>query len=156
MGLVSQAVKSFSRHAVLKMRRTFAALTVADMLEQLSPSPAERVTAESTIMCLIADGALGAKLVHSANSGRTMLRFSTRSASARASHEPKLQAHFKTERQRLRSFMYCLDQGGRSLRLSDEFLGSMQQSHVWASATQEDQEDGENVGLGMDEDIMGD
>lgn len=157
MGLVSQAVKSFSRHTVLKMRTTFAALTVAEVLEQLSPSPTERVAAESSIMCLIAGGTLRAKLVHSPNElGPTMLRFTTTSSSARDLREIKMQAQFKIERQLLRSLMDGLEQASRSLGLSDEFVGSMQQGHLWASASQVDQEVGENVGLGMDEDIMGD
>lgn len=158
MGLVSQVVDALSRHAVVKLRGTFAALTVTELLEQSSLVATERAAAESAIASHIMSGALGATLVQSSNHfGETMLRFSSTSPFPRLPRETDMQMQFLKERQMLRSLVTSLEEGSRAMGLSDEFADSMQKSQqTWAAGSQVDQGFGQDAGLEMDEDIMGD
>lgn len=148
-------VNAFSRHAVIKLRSTFAALTVAELLGQSSPLSTDRSAAESVIASLITAGALRATLVQSPELGDTMLRFSATPSFPQLPGEVDMQAHFRRERQLLESLMRSLGEGNRTMGLSDEYTASLQRSQKWAGASQLDQGVGEEVGLEMDEDIMG-
>lgn len=66
-----------------------------------------------------------------------------------------MQVQFRRERQLLESLMRSLEEGNRTMGLSDEYTNSLQKSQKWAGVSQLDQGVGEEVGLEMDEDIMG-
>lgn len=147
---------AFSRHAVVKLRGTFAALTVTELLGQSSLVSTGRAATESAIASHVMSGALEATLVQSSNiPGETMLRFSSTSY-PRHTRESEMQANLLKERQVLASHMICLEEGNRSMGLSDEFADSMQKSQTWAAASHVDQGLGQDAGLEMDEDLMGD
>lgn len=155
MGLVSQVMEAFSKHAVIKLRETFAALTVTELLKQSSLFSADRAAAELAIASHVMSGALRATLVQSSNLlGETMLRFSSTSFS-QPSRETAIQTRCLEERQMLGSLMISLEESSRTMGLSDEFADSMQKGQTWAAGSQADQGFGQDAGLEMDEDIMG-
>lgn len=158
MGLISQVSNAFTKHTVIRLRKTFAALTVAELLEQASSLPADHRAAESTIASFIMSNVVGATLVHSpSHVSDTILRFSAMPSLPRLSHETHMQAHFKREGQLLGALMGSLEQSNRTMGLSDELVDSLQNGQVRAGTSERDQGLGEeDVGLEMDEDIMGD
>jgi len=156
MGLVSQVVDTFSRHALIRLRKTFAALTVAEVLEQAPHLPADPRATESEIASLIMSGAMDATLVHSpSHTSDTMLRLSIKPFSSQMSHESHMQVHFKNEGQLMTALMGSLEETNRAMGLSDEFVDSSSKGQAWTTASEMNQGLGEDLGLDMDEDIMG-
>lgn len=155
MGLVSQVVDAFSKHAVIKLQGTFTALTVTELLQQSSLISTERAGAESAIASHVMSDALGATLVHPSNRlGETMLRFSSTSF-PQLPREVDMQMQFLKERQMLGSLMMSLEEGSRAMGLSDEFADATQTRQTWAAGAQLDQGFGLDAEFEMDEDLMG-
>ncbi|KAJ5084308.1 hypothetical protein NUU61_008887 [Penicillium alfredii] len=155
LGLVSQVVNAFYRHTVVRLGRTFAALTVADLAKQALPPSTSKEVAESTIASLIMSGALNATLLHPPNHvGPTMLRFTAMPSFPRLSDEVDMQVQLKGEQQSLETLMGHLVESNHHLGLSDEYVEYVHKGQGWVNSgdvnlTEED-------GFDMDEDIMGD
>lgn len=157
MGLVSQVLTAFSTHAVMRIKKTFSALTLAELSQQAPSLPSENNAAESAIASLIMSGAINATLVHPPNhAGPAMLRFSPTSSSCPLSHEVDIQAHFRAERQLLETLMGSLKDSNYSLGLSDEVVDNLQKGQTWTGSGENNNGVGENPAVEMDEDIMGD
>ena len=155
MGLVSQVVNTFSGHALIGLRKTFAALTVAEILEQVPYLPADTMATEALIASLIMSGAMNAALVHSSSqTSDTMLRLSGDFFPSRMSHESCMQVHLKKEGQLMTALMGSLEEINHAMGLSDEFVDSSK-GQTWTTSSDTNQGLGEDFGLDMDEDIMG-
>lgn len=155
MGLVSQVLSAYSKHTVMGIKQTFAALTVKELADQASPIQNDEAT-ESVIASLIMSGAVTATLVqHSSGNNSTMLRFSGASSSPRLSDERKAQECLVRERRSLETLMTSLDEISHHLGLSDEFVDGMQKGSAWANVGDINPEMGEDAGLEIDEDLMG-
>lgn len=156
MGLVSQVVNTFSAHALVRLRKTFAALTVAEVLEQVPHLPADPRATESVIAPLIMSGAMNATLVHSpSHTSDTMLRLSGKPFFSQVSQESHMQVRFRREGQLMTALMASLEETNRAMALSDEFVDSSSKGQAWTTASEVNQGLGEDFGLDMDEDIMG-
>lgn len=156
MGLVSQVVNTFSAHALVRLRKTFAALTVAEVLEQVPHLPADPIATESVIAPLIMSGAMNATLVHSSShTSDTMLRLSGKHFFSQVSHESHMQVRFRNEGQLMTALMGSLEEINRAMALSDEFVDTSSKGQAWTTASEANQGLGEDFGLDMDEDIMG-
>ncbi|KAJ5122851.1 hypothetical protein N7526_009788, partial [Penicillium atrosanguineum] len=155
MGLVSQVVNTFSGHALIGLRKTFAALTVTEVLEQAPYLPADAMAAETSIASFIMSGAMNAALVHSSSqTNETMLRLSGESLSSRMSYESHMQIHLKKEGQLMTALMGSIEEINHAMGLSDEFVDSSK-GQTWTTSSDTNQGPGEDFGLDMDEDIMG-
>ncbi|KAJ5674861.1 uncharacterized protein N7477_004795 [Penicillium maclennaniae] len=140
MGLVSQVVNTFSGHALVGLRKTFAALTVTEILEQAPYLPADTMAAETLIASLIMSGAMNAALVHSSSqTSDTMLRLS---------------GILEKKSQLMTALMGSLEEINHALGLSDEFVDSSK-GQTWMTSSDTNQGLVEDYGLDMDEDIMG-
>ncbi|KAJ5102874.1 COP9 signalosome complex subunit 3 [Penicillium argentinense] len=157
MGLVSQVMNSFSRHALVGVGETFAALTIADLIGQSSSLPCDKVAAESVIASLIISGALDATLVQTpGHSDAAMLRFSGMPRLCPSSHELRLQTMFTKERGSLEGLMMAARENIHKLGVSPEFVDHVHKGQVWAGAGEAHLGIGDDAGLEIDEDIMGD
>jgi COP9 signalosome complex subunit 3 len=156
MGLVSQVIHAFSGHALVRLRKTFASLTVAEVQEQASHLPADPRATESVIASLIMSGAMNATLVHSpSHTSDTMVRLSGKPFSFQVSRESHMQVRFKEEGQLMAALVGSLEGTNRALGLSDEFVDSSSKGQAWTAASDVNQGLGDDFGLDMDEDIMG-
>ncbi|KAJ5232781.1 hypothetical protein N7468_005737 [Penicillium chermesinum] len=152
-GLVLQVSESLTAHFLKRIKKTFASLTISQLLEQDTPLPKDPAAAESIIASLITAGDLKATLVHSSNhSGDTMLRFSAGSNSSRLSHELDVQAQLKKEKLMLEVLMNRIDESKHNLALSDELVDHLRKGQSWTGAGENgaDKDDGADI----EEDIM--
>lgn len=154
-GLVAQVMNAFYKHTVIRLGKTFAALTMADLAEQALPWPTTEEDAESIIASLVMSSDLGARLLHSQKrTSSTMLRLSAVSHLPRLSHEMEMQVQLRNEGRSLKTLMSNLEQSNHQLGLSDEYIDNAQKNQLWAGSGEIPAS--EQVGLDMDEDIMGD
>lgn len=148
-------MNAFYKHTVIRLGKTFAALTMADLAEQALPWPTTEEDAESIIASLVMSGDLGARLLHSQKrASSTMLRLSAVSQFPRLSHEMEMQVQLRNEGRSLKTLMSNLEQSNHQLGLSDEYIDHAQKSQLWAGSGEINAS--EQIGLDMDEDIMGD
>ncbi|KAJ5919014.1 hypothetical protein N7466_009957 [Penicillium verhagenii] len=161
MGLVSQVVNAYSTHSLIKAKKVFTALTMAELSAHTPLLPADaNGVGEAHIASLIVSEDTDATLVHSnANSTDTMLHFGDLSSLLKMPRETNIQAQFKQEGQLLESLFGGVEGNGNRLGLCDEFLDGVLRGQSWPSGG------GMNllgmggnggVGLEMEEDIMGD
>jgi COP9 signalosome complex subunit 3 len=156
MGLVSQVVNIFFGQAITKLGKTFAALTVADLAKQVFPLPVSGEVAESVIVSLVLSGALDATLLQTRDHAvSSMLRFSATSSFSRLSHELNIQSQLQRERLLMEALVGNLSESNQNLGLSDECVDSVHKGQAW-SGSEVNPILGEEVGLEMDEDLMGD
>ncbi|KAJ5696361.1 hypothetical protein N7536_006773 [Penicillium majusculum] len=135
LGLVSQVVGAFFSQTVIKLGKTFAALTMADLSKQVFPSPVCVEVTGSAVSSLIMSSALNATLVETKDHAEaSMLRFSSIHSLPQLSRELDLQSQLKQEMKLMETLVINLGETNNNLGLSDE---------------------GE-AGLEMDEDLMGD
>ncbi|KAJ5591767.1 uncharacterized protein N7459_002136 [Penicillium hispanicum] len=157
MSLVTQVVKAFSAHTLIGTKKIFAALTVAEISEQAPSLPLDGEQAESTIASLIMSGAMDATLVHPPRqAGETMLRFPANPSFAQLSREFDLRAYLDKEAYSLGRLMGNLTQSSHRLGLSDEFVDGLQKGQQWAGDGNTGLAMVGNMGVEMEEDIMGD
>jgi COP9 signalosome complex subunit 3 len=156
MGLVSQVLGAYTKHTVMGIKQTFAALTVKELAEQTSPMRMSDEATEAVIASFIMSGAVKATLLQSSSRGSpTMLRFSDIHSAPQLSDESKAQSCLVQESQSLGSLMEGLDEIGYHMGLSNEFIDTVQRGQTWASVGDVNSGMSEDVGLEIDEDLMG-
>ncbi|KAJ5150976.1 COP9 signalosome complex subunit 3 [Penicillium canariense] len=156
MGLVSQVMNAYSKHTIIGVKKTFAALTVTAIAEQASPAHTSDEATESIIASLIMSGAMEATLVQLPNrNSSTMLRFLATPSFRQLSRESRVQTRLMQERHSLEALVDSLDESNRHMGLSDEFVDSIQKGQAWARMSDVNPGMGEDAGLEIDEDLMG-
>lgn len=156
MGLVSQVLSAYPKHTVMGIKQTFAALTVKELADQASPMQMNDEATESVIASFIMSGAVKATLVqYTSRSNSTMLRFSGAHSSPQLSDESKAQTCLAWERQSLGILMSSLNEISHHMGLSDEFVDGMQKGSAWTNVGDINHGTGEDAGLEIDEDLMG-
>lgn len=156
MGLVSQVLGASTKHTVMGIKQIFAALTVKELAEQASPMRMSDEATESVIASFIMSGAVKATLVQNSSRGSpTMLRFSDIRSAQQLSDESKAQSCLVRESQSLGSLMNGLDEIGYHMGLSNEFIDAMQRGQNWTSVGDVNSGMGEDAGLEIEEDLMG-
>ncbi|OQE41794.1 hypothetical protein PENCOP_c004G07138 [Penicillium coprophilum] len=157
VGLVSQVVGAFFSQTVIKLGKTFAALTVADLSKQVFPSPVCADITGSAVSSLIMSHALSATLVQTKDHARSsMLRFSSINSLPRLSHELDLQSQLEQEMRLMETLVINLGETNNNLGLSDEYVDSLNKGQAWSGSSEVNPILGEEGGLEMDEDLMGD
>ncbi|CAG8889489.1 unnamed protein product [Penicillium egyptiacum] len=156
LGLIAQVVGAFFSQTVIKLGKTFAALTMADLSKQVFPSPVCAEVTGSAVSSLIMSRVLNATLVQSKDHAESsMLRFSSMHSLPRLSHELDLQSQLKREMKLMETLVINLRETNNNLGLSDEYVDSLHKGQVWSGSSEVNPTGGE-TGLEMDEDLMGD
>lgn len=148
-----------SIHSLIKAKKVFAALTVAELQSHTSPSPTiVNGVGEVNLASLIVSDAMETTLVQShLHSKDTMLRFANVSALSEVSRETKIQAQLQGEGRLLEALFGGVEENSKGLGLSDEFIDNVVKGQqVWPSATAMNSSLGRSAGLELEEDIMGD
>ncbi|KAJ5170651.1 uncharacterized protein N7500_003434 [Penicillium coprophilum] len=157
VGLVSQVVGAFFSQTVIKLGKTFAALTVADLSKQVFPSPVCAEVTGSAVSSLIMSRALNATLVQTKDhAGSSMLRFSSIHSLPRLSRELDLQSQLGQEMRLMETLVINLGETNNNLALSDEYVDSLNKGQAWSGSSEVNPISVEEGGLDMDEDLMGD
>ncbi|KGO65025.1 hypothetical protein PITC_042440 [Penicillium italicum] len=157
LGLVSQVVGAFFSQTVIKLGKTFAALTMADLSKQVFPSPMCAEFTASAVSSLILSRALDATLVQTRDhADSSMLRFSSIHSLPRLSHELDLQSQLKLEMKLMETLMINLGEINDNIGLSDEYVESLHKGQVLLGPSEGNPIVGGEAGLDMDEDLMGD
>ncbi|KAJ5824415.1 hypothetical protein N7447_006755 [Penicillium robsamsonii] len=157
VGLVSQVRGAFFSQTVIKLGKTFAALTVADLSKQVVASPVCAEGIGSAVSSLIVSRALNATLVQTKDHAESsMLRFSSIHSLPRFSHELDLQSQLRQEMSLMESLVVNLGETNNNLGLSDEYVDSLHKGQVWSGSSEVNPIVGGEAGLEMDEDLMGD
>lgn len=152
-GIVDQVRQALTLHFLKQTKKTFAALTIPELLEQDTPLPNDSAAAESIIASLITSGDLEATLVHSPTKySGTMLRFSANPSYSRLSHEGEVQKQLKKEKLLLELLMDRIEESNHNLALSDELLDHIKRGQTWSGAGEGNTIQGE--GGEIEEDIM--
>jgi COP9 signalosome complex subunit 3 len=156
LGLVSQVMDVFFSQTVIKLGKTFAALTVADLVKQVFPSHVCEEAAESAISSLVMSRALDATLVQTSDHAEpSMLRFSASHSLPRLPHELDLQSLIKQERMSMETLVGSLGETNNNLGLSDEYIDSLHKGQGWSGSGDVHSGAGEEAGHDIDEDLMG-
>ncbi|KAF4760792.1 hypothetical protein HAV15_007328 [Penicillium sp. str.  len=157
LGLVSQVVGAFFSQTVIKLGKTFAALTMADLSKQVFPSPVCAEVTGSAVSSLIMSSALNATLVETKDHAEaSMLRFSSIHSLPQLSRELDLQSQLKQEMKLMETLVINLGETNNNLGLSDEYVDSLHKGQVWSGSSEVNPIIGGEAGLEMDEDLMGD
>lgn len=157
MGLILQVRDSFLAHALVGIKKVFAALTVAELSEQTSSLPRNPDAAESAIASLIMSGTVSAKLVHASTlSEVSMLRFPSTLVSSQSLHELEVQGKLAKEGQILETLIGSIKRTNNAIGLGDDFIDHMLKGPTWNGAGEGFAATDGDAGLDMDEDLMGD
>ncbi|KAJ9481681.1 hypothetical protein VN97_g11784 [Penicillium thymicola] len=157
LGLVSQVVGAFFGQTVIKLGKTFAALTMADLSKQVFPSPVCAEVTGSAVSSLVMSSALNATLVETKDHAEaSMLRFSSIHSLPHLSRELDLQSQLKQEMRLMETLVIHLGETNNNLGLSDEYVDSLHKGQVWSGSSEINPIVAGETGLEMDEDLMGD
>ena len=128
-GLVFQVLGRFHSSAVLKLGRSFAALTMADVATRASINSLSVEDIESFITSLIASRDVDAALFHSPYElSKATLRFSTKSLKFGAEQEAYVRESLHQEAHSLRSLVDVVVESGRVLEFSSEYIESLRRT----------------------------
>jgi COP9 signalosome complex subunit 3 len=156
-GLVSQLFEAYDKFVIVKLGKTFSALTMADVRQRTSSTAQSPHKIEEFVASLVMSAALRATLSHAPHeNGTTMLRLSLGSRSDTCRQE-----HIRAELIRARTALNAIAQGvtktDQTLELSRENLQFLAKSQKWSGNSDKISSSGEAGGGGdIDEDLMGD
>ncbi|GLA97224.1 hypothetical protein AtubIFM57143_004714 [Aspergillus tubingensis] len=157
-GLVSQLFYAYNSFLVIKLGRTFSALTAADVAQRTLAPLAFSANIEDFVALLVMSGTLSATLVHlHGQADATMLRFFARRESYLNS-EILMRTRLVEEARVLGLITKDANQCSSELQLGNESLQVLFRNQRWpdASRVSGDAVGELNGGLEIDEDIMGD
>ncbi|PYI09069.1 COP9 signalosome complex subunit 3 [Aspergillus sclerotiicarbonarius CBS 121057] len=157
-GLVSQLFRAYNTFLVLKLGRTFSALTTTDVAQRMFTPLASSANVEEFVASLVMSESLGATLLHLHGHGSaTMLRFSAPTKFV-FNRENFMRKRLIEEGRALGFITNDVDQCNSELKLGNENLQLLSRNQRWPDTSGNGggdivQADG---GLDIDEDIMGD
>ncbi|RAL06215.1 putative COP9 subunit 3 [Aspergillus ibericus CBS 121593] len=158
-GLVCQLFRAYNTFLVLKLGRTFSALTTADVARRTFTSLASSANVEEFVASLVMSETLGATLVHLHPHGSaTMLRFSAPTKLV-FNKEISMRNRLIEGGRALRFIANDVDQCSSELKLGNENLQLLSRNQRWSDTSGKGGGDsvGEaDGGLDIEEDIMGD
>ncbi|KKZ67104.1 hypothetical protein EMCG_07214 [[Emmonsia] crescens] len=155
MGLVSQVLVAYQRFSIVKLEKTFAALSIPDIASYLGPDT--QVT-DVFVAGLITAGQLRGCLTHASDvSTPTVLRFTSSTSSLGHQSELKFSADLATQRNRLETLLRNVNGTDIKLELGREYIESLRKIPRRSDV---DGRDGRpTAGISnseIDEDVMGD
>lgn len=116
-----QVYDAFRRFAVIKLGKTFAALSIPQVAQRTSPTPSDLAETERFVASLIAAGDLNATLSESGNSQQpAILRFTAYSASSDS--EEALQRELALQSNDLTEMMKHVQDDDARIELSKEYI----------------------------------
>ena len=118
-GLMVEVYQGFRKFAVLKLGRTFAALSIAEVARRTSPDPSNLEETKAYLQALIGSGALNAVVTDDGNGGQS-LRFSSSSTSAKS--ESQIESALATRTQELQILLKHVQDTEHGLEVTREYI----------------------------------
>ncbi|KAL2361447.1 hypothetical protein RJZ56_005693 [Blastomyces dermatitidis] len=154
MGLVSQVLVAYQRFSIVKLEKTFAALSIPDIASYLGP---DAQMTDISIADLITAGQLRASLIHASDSSTpTVLRFTSSTANLGHLLEVKFSADLVTQRSRLETLLKNVRGTDIKLELGREYIESLRKAPRPSDVESRDRSTAGVSNGEMDEDVMGD
>jgi len=156
-GLVLQVLAAFRRFSILKLERTFAALSIPDIANRISLGHVNTKETEVFVASLISTGRLKASLVQSPNgSSPTMLRFTSSAPNSGLPTEARIREDFVAQKSRLETLMENVQGTDIKLELGREFIDSLRKRRKDGGGRDGIPVENPNSEFDIDEDMMGD
>ncbi|KAL2824694.1 signalosome subunit 3 [Aspergillus cavernicola] len=158
-GLVSQLFEAYDKFMIIKLGRTFSALTIADVLQRAPSYFKDHYDTEEFVASLVMSDTLRATLSHlPGTESTTMLRFCL-STQFHAFREEHIRTRLMRGKSALNTIAKGIVQTDQTLELSDENLHFIARSQKWNGDPEKSGAVGSGeagVGGDIDEDLMGD
>ncbi|KAL2859955.1 putative COP9 subunit 3 [Aspergillus lucknowensis] len=152
-GLVSQLFDAHDKFAIIKLGKTFSALTVVDVLQRAPSCSRDHFVIEEFVASMVMSNALRASLSHSpGGQSVTMLRLSP-TAQCHAFREEYIRTKLIKGRIALNTIAKHIAQTDEALELSPENLHFIAKSQKWSGNSEKN---GTAGAAEIDEDLMGD
>ena len=161
-GLIVQVISAFRQFSVLRLEKTFAALTVADITRRTSPDPNDYAGTGEYVIHLISIGVLNATISQPSHDPASwILRFSDSTSGPLSRTEEQQHQHLEKQTQKIKFLMDHIREADRKLSLNKDYIAEAKKAK---KARQNGQEGGgeENPWLAHgdayehDEDMMAD
>ncbi|OJD21574.1 hypothetical protein ACJ73_07085 [Blastomyces percursus] len=154
MGLVSQVLVAYQRFSIVKLEKTFAALSIPDITSYLGP---DAQMTDIAIADLITTGQLRASLIHASESSTpTVLRFTSSTANLGHLSEVKFSAELGTQRNRLETLLKNVRETDIKLELGREYIESLRKAPRPSDVESRERSMAGVSNGEIDEDVMGD
>ena len=155
-GLVLQLFDSFRKYAVIRLGKTFTALSIAEVARRTSADPSDVKETASYVTTLISLGELNAELTTPASNQMPVLRFLPSASTTKS--EAQLQQELAAQTFVLRDILKHISDYDHRLEVSKEYIGVLQRLNKQKEATAKEGGGGipENQFEDIDEDMMAD
>ena len=157
-GLVLQLFDAFRKYAVIRLSKTFVALSIAEVARRTSADPSDVNGTAAYVTSLISKGELNAELTAPSNRGDQMpiLRFLPSVATTKT--EAQLQQDLAAQTGELRKILKHVSDNDHRLEITKEYIGFLQKLKTQKEQTVKDGAAGGSEAQfeDIDEDMMGD
>lgn len=154
MGLVSQVLAAYQRFSIVKLEKTFAALSIPDITSYLRPGVP---MTDTFVAGLITAGQLRACLMHTSESSTpAVLRFTSSTSVLGHQSEVKFSADIITQKNRLETLLRNVDGTDVKLELGREYIESLRKTPRGSDIDSKDKAMAWISNGAIDEDLMGD
>ena len=124
-GLVLQLFDSFRKYAVIRLGRTFIALSIAEVAKRTSIDPSDVKGTAAYVASLISQGELNAELTASSgNDPMPVLRFLPSAATTKS--EAQLQQELAAQTGGLRNLLKHISDNDHRVEITKEYIGFLQ------------------------------
>ena len=128
-GLVLQVLDAFRRFSILKLGKTYAALTIADVAQRTSDNPEDYDGTARYVTSMISAGQINATLTQADDVRRWVLRFATSSRTGSlARTEEQLNDEINKQLGRTEMLSYHVRELDRKMGLSKEYIESVKKA----------------------------
>jgi COP9 signalosome complex subunit 3 len=155
-GLVLHLFNAFRKYAVIRLGRTFTALSIAEVARRTSNDSSDVDEAAEFVTSLISQGELNAELTMSSDGSGGVLRFLPSAAATKS--EAQLQQDLAVQTDELHNILKHISDNDHRLEITKEYIGFLQklkkqkeQSAKGGAAGQSETQFDD-----IDEDMMGD
>ena len=155
-------ISAFRQFSVLKLGKTFAALTIADIARRTSPDPNDHAGTGEYVIHLISIGVLNATISQPSNDPASwILRFSDSTSGPLSRTEEQQHQHLEKQTRKIKLLMEHVREADRKLSLHKDYIAEAKKAKKTRS---NDAEGGMDEGPWMthgdgyehDEDMMAD
>ena len=123
-GLVLQLFNAFRKYAVIRLGRTFTALSIAEVARRTSTNPSDVDETAGYVTSLISQGELNAELTMSTDDSGGVLRFLPSAAATKS--EAQLQQDLAAQTGELRDMLKHVSDNDYRLEITKEYIGFLQ------------------------------
>ncbi|EEH07811.1 conserved hypothetical protein [Histoplasma capsulatum G186AR] len=154
MGLVSQVLAAYQRFSIVKLEKTFAALSIPDITSYLRPGVP---MTDTFVAGLITAGQLRACLMHTSESSTpAVLRFTSSTSVLGHQSEVEFSADIITQKNRLETLLRNVHGTDVKLELGREYIESLRKAPRGSDIDSKDKAMAWISNGAIDEDLMGD